>query len=129
MAISSNGTGKKENISNVSLDTELSSKEQKVFDYLKDVLIQFDAPASVRVVKVVAYNSDKDTFYLTLTSTNTFGGSLTDLYELREREIYDSSISEDMFSKAPTIFGVSYSFDVSKLNNAIKNYCEEQGWN
>lgn len=108
---------------------ELNNTETKIFYLLKQSLDKFPNPSSVKVVKFHAYQSKEDRYYLTLTSENSFGGNLTDIYTLDSDGAYGSTYSESQLRNMSTVLGLTKpSCDISKINKALEQYYSEQGW-
>ena len=109
-------------------DSQLGTVEAEIFNLLTTSLYRFDNPASVRVVKFHAYRESEESYFVTLTSENFLGGNLTDLYELSEDGAYGATYTEKQLSDMRTILGLSLpSCDVSQINNALEQYCKNQG--
>ena len=108
---------------------ELNAREKEILDLLKDAVKRFPNPSSVKIVEIHACAIEGTLYYLTLTSDNNFGGSLTDMYELDDDGAYGSSYSEQQLERMKIALGlVTPSCDASKINKALDEYYSEQGW-
>lgn len=97
---------------------KLNKAEKGFFDTFLKVIKQFKNPGSVSVVNV-DYKSGSTTAYVAeVKAMNGFGGTTSDTYYA-----YSYGITEGGY-----ISSSGADFDVAKINAAIKEYIQEQGW-
>ncbi len=98
--------------------SSLNPDEKGFFDTLVKGITQFKNPGSVSVVNV-DYKSGSTTSYVAeIKAMNGFGGTTADTYY-----VYSYGLE-----KGGYIFSSGSNFNVSKINAAIKEYIQEQGW-
>lgn len=98
--------------------SKLNDDEKKFVDAFVKSIQQFKNPGSVSVVLVDYYDDSTTTFVAEVKAMNGFGGVTSDTYK-----VYSSYISEGGY-----IYSSGSQFNVSKINAALKEYIEEQGW-
>ncbi len=97
---------------------KLNKAEKGFFDTFLKGIKQFKNPGSVSVINV-DYKSGSTTAYVAeIKATNSFGGTTSDTYY-----VYSFGII-----KGGYISSSGADFDVAKINAAIKEYIQEQGW-
>lgn len=109
-------------------DSSLTEDEERLLKYLKNSIDSFKNPASVRVVEVYAYDEDEDVFYVDISAENSLGGNTLELYEVSKNDIHESMTSRSMFEHITIAPGDPCSCDVSTINNLLKEYYLEMGW-
>ena len=108
--------------------SQLTKDEERLLEYLKNSIDTFKKPSSVRVVEVYVYNDEDDLFYVDISAENSLGGTTKELYQVEKYDIYESISSSTSIDRMPYAFGESCSCDVSTINNLLKEYCTEMGW-
>lgn len=97
---------------------KLNKDEKGFFDTFLKGIKQFKNPGSVSVINV-DYKSGSTTAYVAeVKAMNGFGGTTSDTYY-----VYSYGITEGGY-----ISSSGADFDVAKINAAIKEYIQEQGW-
>lgn len=109
--------------------SSLGETEQAIFDLLTNTLYRFTNPASVKVVKLYAYQPSGERYFLSLTSMTDKGGYETKLYTLDESGSYGSIFSEFQIRTQADLIGLTMpACDIAALNRALDNYYVSMGW-
>ena len=108
--------------------SNLTDDEERLLKYLKNSIDSFKNPASVRIIEVYTYDEEDDLFYVEISAENSLGGTTKELYQVEKYDIYESMSSAESIERMPFAFGRSCSCDEATLNDLLKEYYEEMGW-
>ena len=97
---------------------QLNPSEKQFIDLFLKHITQFKDPGSVSIINVDYKNSGSLPFVAEIKARNGFGGITSDTYY-----IYSSGIVE-----GGSIYSSGSNFNISRINAAIKEYVEKQGW-
>ncbi|QMS85119.1 hypothetical protein [Candidatus Xianfuyuplasma coldseepsis] len=104
---------------------QLNTEEQHYFDLFIVHLTSFKNPSSVRLVSPISFGrNDNDFLWAVVSAENSFGGTGTECYSISTDNIHTLDVSP---VSECTIQDDDLS--VGKLNEALKEYYYEQGWN
>jgi hypothetical protein len=101
--------------------SKLNSEERIVYDLIIEYIGSFKNPESVRVHSANYNNLSPKTWVISIRAENGFGATSTSCYYFSKESFYEVS---DSRCSSTSREGIS----VAKLNEAIKEYISNQGW-
>lgn len=108
-------------------EAELSKEEYIVYESLLEGSSVFKNPSSVRILDIGEYMEDLDFIRLVLQAENGFGANGSESYTLYLKDSENGDYSKGDISEnyADSLITKNKDMDLSKINNALEKYWQE----